>query len=98
MQIFPPKRAFAMAGPKAPGRTLGLLFRPPPTGTTTNTNVGWTAGGGLEFGIDRNWSAKLEYLHVDLGTATLMGSASGTSTLAVPITNELVRAGVNYRW
>jgi len=27
-----------------------------------------------------------------------MGSASGTSTLAVPITNELVRAGVNYRW
>jgi outer membrane immunogenic protein len=68
------------------------------TGTFTNTNVGWTAGAGLEYAIDRNWSAKLEYLHVDLGTATFMGAASGTSTLAVPVTDELVRAGINYHW
>ena len=69
-----------------------------PTGTFTGTNVGWTAGAGLEYAIDRNWSAKLEYLHVDLGTATFMGAASGTSTLTVPVTNKLARLGVNYRW
>jgi len=52
----------------------------------------------LEYGIDRKWSAKLEYLHVDLGTATFMGAASGTSRLAVPVINDLVRVGINYHW
>ena len=67
-------------------------------GTSSTTKTGWTVGGGVEYGIDRNWSAKLEYLHVDLGTASFMGAASGTPTLNVPITDEIVRAGLNYRW
>lgn len=67
-------------------------------GSSSTTKTGWTAGGGVEYGIDRNWSAKLEYLHVDLGTATFMGAASGTPTLKAPITDEIVRAGLNYRW
>jgi outer membrane immunogenic protein len=80
------------------GVAYGNIQAVQPTGTTTNTNVGWAAGGGLEYGIDRNWSAKFEYLHIDLGIANFMGAASGTSTLAVPVTNELVRVGVNYHW
>ena len=32
-----------------------------------DTNAGWTAGGGLEFIIAGNWTAKAEYLYVDLG-------------------------------
>src|SRR6202142_1830820 len=80
------------------GVAYGNIQAVQPTGMTTNTNVGWVAGGGLEYGIDRNWSAKFEYLHFDLGTANFMGAASGTSTLAVPVTNELVRVGVNYHW
>jgi len=80
------------------GVAYGNIQAVQPTGTTTNTNVGWAAGGGLEYGIDRNWSAKFEYLHIDLGTAAFMGAASGTSTLAVPVTNELVRVGINYHW
>ena len=68
------------------------------TGTSTSTNVGWSAGAGLEYGIGRNWSAKVEYLHIDLGTATFMGAASGASTLTAPVTDELVRAGINYHW
>jgi outer membrane immunogenic protein len=80
------------------GVAYGNIQAVQPTSTTTNTNVGWTAGAGVEYGIARNWSAKLEYLHIDLGTATFMGFASGTTTLAVPVTNNLVRAGINYRW
>ena len=69
-----------------------------PTGTTSDVKAGWAAGGGVEYGINRNWSAKLEYLHVDLGTATFMGAGSKTSTLGVPVTDDLVRAGINYHW
>ncbi len=35
-----------------------------------NTHVGWTVGGGLEYGFARNWSVRAEYLYVDLGTDT----------------------------
>jgi outer membrane immunogenic protein len=80
------------------GVAYGNIQAVQPTSTTASTNVGWTAGTGLEYGIDRNWSAKVEYLHIDLGTATLFGSASGTSTLAVPASNNLVRTGINYHW
>jgi outer membrane immunogenic protein len=32
----------------------------------TRTDTGWTAGGGLEYLIWQNWSAKVEYLYVEL--------------------------------
>ena len=64
----------------------------------TQTKFGWTAGGGVEYSLDRNWSAKVEYLHLDLGTASLFSAASGASTLSVPVTDDLVRAGINYHW
>ena len=34
-----------------------------------DTKVGWAAGGGVEAALTGNWTAKLEYLHVDLGTS-----------------------------
>ena len=34
------------------------------------TLVGWTAGAGIEYGFTQNWSAKLEYLYMDLGSRT----------------------------
>jgi len=36
----------------------------------SDTRVGWTVGGGLEWMFMPNWSAKLEYLYYDLGTMT----------------------------
>ena len=80
------------------GVAYGDIKATQPTGTSSSTKVGWTAGAGIEYGINRNWSAKAEYLHVDLGTASFMGAASGTPTLAVPITEDLARVGLNYRW
>jgi outer membrane immunogenic protein len=36
----------------------------------SSTRVGWTVGGGVENAITANWSWKVEYLFMDLGTAT----------------------------
>jgi outer membrane immunogenic protein len=80
------------------GVAYGNIKATQPTGTSSSTKTGWTAGGGLEYGINPNWSAKVEYLHIDLGTATFMGAASGTPTLSVPVTNDLARVGINYHW
>lgn len=38
------------------------------TGSTSATNLGWTVGAGMEYGID-NWSLGIEYLYVDLGSS-----------------------------
>src|SRR6185369_15817918 len=42
-----------------------------------DTNVGWSAGAGIEAALAGNWTAKLEYLHVDLGhTNCAVGACS----------------------
>jgi outer membrane immunogenic protein len=64
----------------------------------TQTNVGWTVGAGLEFAIAQNWTAKAEYLYVDLGKFNCGLSCGVTVTDNVSFTTNLVRAGVNYRF
>jgi len=59
-------------------------------------------GAGIEYAIDRNWSAKLEYLHVGLNNATylndLIPQVNGVNRGGgVTLGDEIVRAGVNYR-
>jgi outer membrane immunogenic protein len=63
----------------------------------TNTQAGWTAGAGLEFAINGPWTAKVEYLYVDLGNDTCDAGSCGVSTTTDFHTN-IVRAGVNYRF
>jgi outer membrane immunogenic protein len=64
----------------------------------TQTNLGWTIGAGLEAAIVGNWSAKAEYLHVDLGNFNC-GLACGLATSDnVSFQADLVRGGVNYRF
>ena len=43
----------------------------PGSASFSDTRVGWTAGGGLEWMFMPNWSAKVEYLYTDLGTTSL---------------------------
>ncbi len=64
----------------------------------SNTRTGWTAGGGVEWMFMPNWSAKAEYLFVDLSS----GGATGPfgfefGTHHHPQVN-IVRAGVNYHF
>ncbi|SFP69210.1 outer membrane immunogenic protein [Bradyrhizobium sp. Ghvi] len=69
------------------------------TGATvseSNTRVGWTLGAGLEKKFTPNWSAKLEYLYVDLGTKTYF---SGTGNdIDVRFRDHILRAGFNYQF
>ena len=62
-----------------------------------DTNVGWSAGAGIEAALAGNWTAKLEYLHVDLGhTNCALGACSLPAR--VGFSAETVRGGVNYRF
>jgi Opacity protein and related surface antigens len=61
-------------------------------GDASETRVGWTLGGGIEAAIAGPWTAKLEYLYVDLGRgASVLGSDASFHT-------NIVRAGINYRF
>jgi len=64
----------------------------------SNTNAGWTVGAGLEFAIAGNWTAKAEYLYVDLGKFNCGISCGALATDNVSFTTNIVRAGVNYRF
>ena len=67
------------------GETYGL--------SESHTTAGWTAGVGAEFGLVQNWTAKIEYLYVDLANSnlTITGASNGYRF-------GLVRAGVNYHF
>jgi outer membrane immunogenic protein len=67
-------------------------------GSTSTTNAGWTVGGGLEFAFAQNWTAKAEYLYVDLGKANCGLSCGFVTTDNVSFTTSLVRAGINYKF
>jgi outer membrane immunogenic protein len=57
------------------------------------TLVGWTAGAGIEYGFTQNWSAKLEYLYMDLGSRaySITGVDNG-------LHSNYLRLGVNYHF
>ena len=62
-----------------------------------NSKLGWTLGGGGEFAIAGPWTAKLEYLYVDLGKTNCPVGNCAVST-DVNFHTNLVRAGLNYRF
>jgi len=64
----------------------------------TQTNAGWTVGGGLEFALSNNWTAKAEYLHVDLGNMNCGFSCGAAAGNSVSLREDIVRGGVNYRF
>jgi outer membrane immunogenic protein len=71
-----------------------------PFGSKTDTLWGWTLGGGLEWGSGP-WSAKIEYLHYDLGNVTLVygdGLSPGLISANKNFSGDIVRGGVNYRF
>jgi outer membrane immunogenic protein len=85
-----------------------LSFGTPPGPTSTSalasassTQAGWTVGAGVEGAISGNWTARLEYLYVDLGNVnnTFAGiGAFAPLTVRSHVTDNILRAGVNYKF
>ena len=63
--------------------------------STSKSEFGWTAGAGLEYAFLGNWTAKLEYLYVDLGTFNA-GIAPVVNN--VSFKENIVRVGLNYKF
>lgn len=57
------------------------------------TGLGWTAGLGMEVGLTQNWSAKVEYLYVDLTDRSYTVTRTDNG-----LESNLLRFGVNYRF
>jgi len=68
----------------------------------SNTRLGWTVGAGVEAALWGNWTGKLEYLYVDLGsfgnTFTGIGAILTPVTINSHVTDNIVRGGLNYRF
>jgi outer membrane immunogenic protein len=59
----------------------------------SKTHVGWTGGAGMEVGFTPNWSAKVEYLYMDLSNRaySITGVDNGLEA-------NILRFGVNYHF
>jgi outer membrane immunogenic protein len=66
-----------------------------PFGGTDGVRTGWTAGAGLDYALDPNWSVGAEYRYTDLGHSTF-------TRLAVTDRNEFnynaIRLRITYRF
>jgi outer membrane immunogenic protein len=68
-----------------------------------HTHIGWTAGAGVEWAFFDRWSVKAEYLHVDLGSKDYFVPPAVVNGFTfqsreVFVRNDIVRAGLNYRF
>ena len=65
-----------------------------------NVNTGWTAGGGVE-GVAWNpqWTWKIEYLYLDLGSVDTAVSSGFTKThTTTNFTDNVLRGGLNFHF
>src|SRR5262249_47916186 len=86
------------------GTVLGFDGNGNPVNTIVsshNTKAGLAIGGGIEGRLAGNWTAKIEYLYLDLGTVTVIPAPALNLTTAVAfnsrITDNILRVGVNYK-
>jgi outer membrane immunogenic protein len=66
------------------------------------TKTGWAIGGGIESALIGNWTAKVEYLYVDLGSQSFSfvdaAGAPGAITVTADAKDHIIRAGLNYHF
>jgi len=85
------------------GFTIGGALAPIALASTTTTKAGWTAGGGIEARLGGNWTGKIEYLYMDLGTfdgSVTNPFTSNPTTFAFSshVKDNIVRVGLNYKF
>jgi outer membrane immunogenic protein len=65
------------------------------------TRASWTAGGGIETKVSRNWSAKTEYLFIDRGdSVNFIANPRGTNGVPASFDQSfhVIKSGLNYRF
>jgi outer membrane immunogenic protein len=72
----------------------------PPSTFDSSVEAGWTAGAGIEFAFAQSWTAKVEYLFVDLPNAacTTVGNCAGAAGSIVSFNESIIRAGLNFKF
>jgi outer membrane immunogenic protein len=85
----------------------GTVSIPGAAGSFSSSNTltgGWTVGGGFEWAFWQNWTAKFEYLYIDFGNnnsninGVVLTTPSAVSFTTSHFTDNVVRAGVNYKF
>jgi outer membrane immunogenic protein len=69
-------------------------------GSFDETRSGWTVGGGIEAQFGGNWTAKAEYLYLDLGTVNnlILPATNVLIAQKSDITDHIFRLGLNYKF
>jgi outer membrane immunogenic protein len=67
--------------------------------STSSLQAGWALGVGAEWAVAPRWTAKIEYLHYDLGSVSQTITVGPGMFLAqnVNINGDIVRVGVNHK-
>lgn len=82
-----------VTGGLAVGRVRAGIYGCTPDCIDTKTRLGWTAGGGVEWGLAPNWSLKVEYLFVDLGDRVNYSTGFDNK---VSVSTSIIRGGLNF--
>jgi outer membrane immunogenic protein len=89
-------------GAACPGASLPFVSNNP---SLSSSAIGWAAGAGAEWAFFRNWTFRLEYLHLEFDGVTtnytFTGSVAGFPFTTASHTSsntgvDIVRVGVNY--
>jgi len=103
---FPRVLLYATGGLAYGEVTSSLAIGPLNPVSVNAAKVGYTFGAGVEGAVGGNWTAKFEYLYVDLGNLPLglatnlavLGGGALTSNSNSKITDNIWRLGVNYKF
>jgi outer membrane immunogenic protein len=78
------------------------------TASTHGLVTGWTAGGGMEWALSRNWILRGEYLFLDFGKVSVntptaisgaqLSSDYNTARSTADLTAQMLRVGLNYKF
>jgi outer membrane immunogenic protein len=85
-----------------PGNPFGCNGNNCQSGSVSDTKVGWTIGGGLEWAFANHWSVKAEYLYFDLGGLSHQMTDPEFPTIifnaSADFKGSIARVGLNYQF
>jgi outer membrane immunogenic protein len=91
---------YGMAGAAWADASTHVSFLGLPVASGSATHNGWVAGFGFEYALSNHVSTRIEYAHIDLGSANhSLATAGGTVlvTDSVDLKMDTIRLGVNIK-